>query len=844
MVGRHPIERWVLAILLTISACVPTTTTTSTTTTTTSSTTTSTVPTTTTTTLPADTTPPATPGGVSAAAAACTQVNLAWSASSDAGGSGLWGYNVYRNGGFVKQVMAPATSTSDPGLGASSVYSYVVAAFDHAGNVSGQSTAATTNTPACPDTTRPSIPSGLSATATTCSQVNLAWNASTDTGGSGLKGYNLYRNGAFLRQVLAPSTSTSDTGLVASTAYSYTAMAVDNAGNQSAAGTAAGVSTPVCASLDLVGFVPGVGTPSDVVVDATTSLAYVASREFGLSVVNVSNPSAPVAIGAANPAFYGQRVAVSGTLAAVSAGSLGMQIVDLTSTTTPRTVGTLNANVSAVALAGQNAYALLLVPGNPSHVDLAVVSLAVPSAPTIVGRITLGTSGSEIKVVGSIAYVAAGTTGVQIVNVANPTAPSLVGTVDTPGTASAIAVAGSYAYVADGSTVQVLNIATPSQPAIVGSLASAASALCVWGNRLYTVDGLLFRIVDVTTPAAPVLRSSSNSYGASRLDVGGTTAFLASSNITPTQGGLYAWNVTSPTAPTVLTTLYDAFDSRGVAVAGSLALAAGASRGMKVVDLTAPSAPRVASTLSGNFVGVALAGQTAYALLLVPGNPAHVDLQVINLSAPSAPTIVGRLTLGTGGTDIEVVGSLAYIAAGAGGLQIVSVASPNAPTLVGSVDTPGTASAVAVAGSYAYVADGTTVQVVRVSTPSNPTVVGSVAAAAWAIALSGNRLYAVDGLNLRIVDVTTPTTPVLLATTSGYGAQTIAASGMTVFLAAPTTHGDVNAGVRAVDLSSPTQPHAFQPLSVPGPARALTMAGGVLYAGDASSVVDVISVGP
>jgi hypothetical protein len=783
---------------------------------------------------------------VTAAAATCTQVNLTWNASSDAGGSGVAGYNVYRNGGFLKQVLAPATSTTDPGCGASTVYSYAVTAFDHAGNASGQSTSATTNTPACPDTTRPSVPTGLTATASSCSQVGLAWNASTDTGGSGLKGYDLYRNGSFLRQVLAPTTSAADTGVVASTAYSYTVAAVDNAGNASAVSAASGVTTPTCASvsLGLVGFVPGVGTPNDVVVDATTGLAYVASREFGLSVVNVSNPSAPVAIGAANPAFYGQRAAVSGTLAAVSSGALGMQVVDLTSPTAPRTVGQLSANVSAVALAGQTAYALVVVPGNPSHVDLAVVSLAVPSSPTITGRITLGTNGTGIKVVGSFAYVTAGTDGLQVVNVANPTAPTLVGTANTPGTASAVAVAGSYAFVADGTTVQVVNVATPSQPAIVGSLASAASAVSLAGSRLYALDGLLFKIIDVGTPTAPVLLSSTSCYGASRLDVGGSVAFLASSNITPTQGGLYAWNVATPTAPAVLATVYDAFDSRGVAVAGTLAVAAGASRGMKVVDLTAPAAPRVASTLSGNVVGVAVAGQTAYALMLVPGNPAHVDLAVINLSVPSAPTTVGRMTLGTGGADIKVVGSLAYVASGSTGLQIVSVASPTMPTLVGAADTPGTASAVVVAGGYAYVADGTSVQVVNVATPSNPTIVGSVATSASALALSGTRLYAVDGLQLRIIDVTLPATPVLLSTTSGYGALAVAASGATVFLAAPTAHGDPNAGVRALDVSSPTQPRVLQQLVVPGPARAFAIDGGFLYAGDASSVVDVISVGP
>src|SRR5712664_836117 len=76
------------------------------------------------------------------------------------------------------------------------------------------------------DNTAPSVPTGITASAVSCSQINLSWNASPDTGGSGLKGDNVYvwRNSTwtFLKQVLAPATSTSDAGLTGSTAYYYT----------------------------------------------------------------------------------------------------------------------------------------------------------------------------------------------------------------------------------------------------------------------------------------------------------------------------------------------------------------------------------------------------------------------------------------------------------------------------------------------------------------------------------------------------------------------------------------------------------------------------------------------
>jgi len=55
-----------------------------------------------------------------------------------------------------------------------------------------------------------------------------------------------------------------------------------------------------------------------------------------------------------------------------------------------------------------------------------------------------------VAVVGSTAYVAAGSGGLRIIDVSDPTAPSEVGAYDTPGSASGVAVLGSTVYVADG----------------------------------------------------------------------------------------------------------------------------------------------------------------------------------------------------------------------------------------------------------------------------------------------------------------------------------------------------------------------------------------------------------
>lgn len=80
------------------------------------------------------------------------------------------------------------------------------------------------------DTTAPSVPSGLTATAASTSQINLSWTASTDN--VGVTGYKIYRNGSYLTSVTG--TSYSNTGLAMGTTYSYTVSAYDAASNESA----------------------------------------------------------------------------------------------------------------------------------------------------------------------------------------------------------------------------------------------------------------------------------------------------------------------------------------------------------------------------------------------------------------------------------------------------------------------------------------------------------------------------------------------------------------------------------------------------------------------------------
>ena len=221
-----------------------------------------------------DTTAPSVPTNVTATVQGTTAINLTWTASTDPAvvgqvQSGLAGYKVFRDQALIT-TLGLVTTYNDTGLTADTEYAYRVSARDVAGNESaGTAVSATTDAEgAAPDTTAPSVPTGLAASAVSSSQINASWNAATDptVSGqitSGVAGYKLYRGGS-LHQTLGLVTSYQDTGLTAATQYQYRIASRDAAGNESAQSAQVAATTQTAS-----------GGGANEIVAASASLAHV-----------------------------------------------------------------------------------------------------------------------------------------------------------------------------------------------------------------------------------------------------------------------------------------------------------------------------------------------------------------------------------------------------------------------------------------------------------------------------------------------------------------------------------------------------------------------------------------
>ena len=176
-----------------------------------------------------DTTPPTTPAGLTPGVAGQTSISLSWTASTD--NVGVTGYRLFQNGSQVGTSLSSGYIFG--GLSCGTAYSLGVAAVDGAGNVSGTASLSV-STAACSDTTAPSAPGALTATAASSAEIDLSWGAATDN--VGVTGYRIERcQGAgctgFVQVGTGAGRSYQDIGLAAATGYSYRVRAGDAAGN-------------------------------------------------------------------------------------------------------------------------------------------------------------------------------------------------------------------------------------------------------------------------------------------------------------------------------------------------------------------------------------------------------------------------------------------------------------------------------------------------------------------------------------------------------------------------------------------------------------------------------------
>jgi lysophospholipase L1-like esterase len=302
--------------------------------------------------------------------------------------------------------------------------------------------------------------------------------------------------------------------------------------------------------------------------------------------------------------------------------------------------GTVTGSAAANDVAIIDNYAYLVTDQNSVGPELSIFDITTPSSPKLVGRLNITASVRKIVVQGTTAYLATSdsTRELLIVNVRTKNAPAVIGSFNAPGASS---VSGA-AVAAVGSTIYLATTENAAGPELY-VLNTAATPVAVLGT--FEVGGRTFD-----------------------LDVVGARAYLGTSR---SARELLVVNVANP-AQITQTAEYDlpgANTARGLDYHGGLLVAVAPDGGVRH-DLFVFSAPLEGTlallsslNLAANNTDVALYGGAAFVAQQGASQYFGVlgGLAVVDLTTPTAPKVARRSGIEWPSTSVAVKDSLAYL---------------------------------------------------------------------------------------------------------------------------------------------------------------------------------------
>ena len=224
--------------------------------------------------------------------------------------------------------------------------------------------------------------------------------------------------------------------------------------------------------------------------------------------IDVNNPSSPRQV-----AHYWTGACNSDSVSEISAAGnyayvlteWRLCVVDVSDPTNPIAVGHID-NMAAGSLQVVDGYAYVVgwadVAGEWTQA-LQVIDVHDPTTPNVVSLWGTPGSAADVYVSDHYAYVAGA--GLWVVDVSDPANPRAVGSW-TQGGLYAVHVSGHYAYMLSSGYLHIVDVGDPANPALVGSCAvpSEAGDVYVSDNIAYVLAGDALRAIDVTNPAHPV----------------------------------------------------------------------------------------------------------------------------------------------------------------------------------------------------------------------------------------------------------------------------------------------------------------------------------------------------
>ena len=492
---------------------------------------------------------------------------------------------------------------------------------------------------------------------------------------------------------------------------------------------------------------------------------YLATNKNGLQILDISNPTIPLNIGSYT---FGespiQEVEVYGEFAFLAVKKNGLHVIDINEPANPKLVSKYNgsdgqynvlgieegrayvapdragviaidivnpANLKALGdftdlffvknltVIDKQVYAIDSNSRIDTHGKIQIIDFANPENPKKIG--SFGNGIKKISTVDNNAFLALGSTGVQLVKVNNPSEIQLI-TLDSTVGGVAIVIHNDIAYVGYGDHLRMLDISKNQALQLRDKI-----DICQWGypgdielieNRAYMIiEEFGFLIWDLSNSAMPQMVGS---YDGREED-------------------------------------YDDFEPIDIEIHGEFAFLASGGRGIEIVDLS--NYPPTQINKFGNE-----ANATRAMCIKVRGNHAYVadyyrGLLIFDVNDFQNPKMVGEFSSeeivghSEGSLALDVYGDYAYLVNCGIGIVVIDVKTPGNPkyvsncnfkwTTFGAMDALTYPQCIAINGNHLYAASGDGIHVFDISNPGIPKRIAKCSDFdAWGLKIDKGYIYA------------------------------------------------------------------------------------------------------
>ena len=540
--------------------------------------------------------------------------------------------------------------------------------------------------------------------------------------------------------------------------------------------------------------------------------AYVVSSEDTLHIVDIADPSAPGPVGLFEGyAFRGDPVVNENTVLLsaerTDVQEYGLLLIDVSNPLAPVESGFFPTKGSIIGVAATLEFAFVVVSsyyteneqGGPMLYSINIVN---PASPVAVGSLELADPSGAIAMSGQYLYLISDS-NLKIIDVSDPSALASVGSLDVTDNFYHMAVSGKNLYLNTSSSGLKLDISAPSTPKIAGSddFVSQIVDMAFVGDKVFASEwDNGFAVYHVADPKEinrighiPLIQGSA--YG---LDIDNGYVYLPDS--------MQILDVSDPQNPFIdgmldINLPYDtsikSVDVEGDSALFNLGFWFGADFIELLADMSNRTKPKIVAGLSIPYFANLSVSDTR---ILMDQQRAFVlrdcEFTILSLAVLSNPTLLATHDLSKLGIcgDLFISGSLAYLI-NTTTLSILDMTDPKTPIIVGKVDLPDREwSDVTISGNYAFLEEnGKGLTIIDISDETAPAEVGyltfpddilfnnitCIASEGHYAYICGNFDNLISGLS--VVDLSSPSAPEEVAHYSTQNCSSLKLSGGLIY---------------------------------------------------------------